>query len=359
MHLILTLILALLAMPAFGIPVLHSIRPDSTFTQISTLEACTLSRYSGDITSCNPGLFKRDKSQGVHFSFASVTDGDSVETGKKLIFSPIKESFLRELFEEKSYSSWDGNTSIDFKTPLFHLYYDPVTVTADVLIINPSFPEVSMALVKAKRLGIVSGYDLYSDSEQTLGIGANIFYYQRKQYLDSFSLVDLTNNEIGDLIHFQTKSGAAADLGLAYHNNSNWVPDFSLLIKNLNSDYKTNDERISSERYLWPVLVYENYSRIGIGKDFISDYGAFTFELSVPFQGVYSYFYKDYTTVAGQYSLSNFEWLIGASKYQKTTGIKFSSKSTSVGIFYSQNQPLGDFREQTEKVAGIQLGVML
>lgn len=341
-----------------AIPVLHQVRPDATFSQIASFEACTLARSSSDAASCNPGLFKRDKTLGVQFSFASVTDGESVDVGRKLIFEPIKEKFLRELFDKNSYNTWGGNTSIDFKTPLFHLYYDPVTVTADVLVLNPAFPEVSMALVKSKRLGITSGYDIIDRNGHVVGVGVNFFYYNRKQYLDAFPLVDLTSTDADELIKFETKSGAAADVGLAYHNPG-WLPDVSLLVKNLNSNYRSRSDRIKSERLLWPILLYENYSRLGIGKDFHSDYGAFTVELNAPFEGVYRSYYEDYTTLSGQYTLRAFDLIVGMARFQKSIGIKFSSKSTQVGIFYSQNQPLGDFRHRMERTAGVQLGVLL
>jgi hypothetical protein len=344
---------------AFAAPVLHLIRPDSTFAQITTLDACMLMRGHSDAGSCNPALYKTEKKQGIGFGLATISDGDSVEVGKKLIFKPIEEEFLRELFEEKSFNTWGANTSIDFKTSLFHLYYDPVTVTADVLVLNPAFPEVSMALVKSKRVGVTMAHELLSSDEQALSIGVNAFHYQRKEYLDSFSLVDLTSSDVDELIKFKTRSGSAADVGLAYQNQSSWVPDVSFLVKNLNSDFKTNDSRLESERYLWPVLVYETHSRLAVGKTISTEYGALGFEVNAPFKGVYEDFYNEFLTLGAHYHMRSLEWLVGLAKYQQTTGFRFSAKSVAVGVFYARTRPLGDFRKDVENSAGVQLGVSL
>lgn len=76
----------------------------------------------------------------------TITDGESVEVGQKLLFDPIKKEFLEELFRKRSYNSWGANSFIELRTGKFWLAYDPLSVNADILVFNPSSPEVAIVL---------------------------------------------------------------------------------------------------------------------------------------------------------------------------------------------------------------------
>lgn len=350
---------ALISIPALAAPVLHLVRPDSSFTQITTLDACTTLRGRPDSADCNPALFRSHMSSGVKFALGGITDGDSVDTSKKLLFEKVKEPFLRELFDERAFTTWGANSAIDFRTPYFQLSYDPATVTADVFVFNPAFPEISMALVKSKRLGVTSGFDIWESEGRTLSVGATIFHYQRRQYLGTFALVDLTTSEVNELIVFENESGVAGDLGLAYRHPSAWVPNVSLLVKNFNGGFDPDEAEVRSERHLRPLLVYETHSRVSLGKDWDTDYGNWGTEVSAPFDGVYKAYYSDYVTLAGTYRLGGMEAQLGLARYQQVAGFRFGSRSTAVGVFYARTQPLGEYRDQVDSAAGVHLGVSL
>jgi hypothetical protein len=349
----------LASLPALGAPVLHLVRPDSTFTQISTLDACTTFAGRTDAPECNPALFAGAKDAWVRFGAATVTDGDSVDTGKKFLFDSVSEEFLREMFDERAFVTAGANTAIDFRTPYFQLSYDPVTVTADVFVFNPAYPEVSMALVKTKRLGITSGTELWSEGTAKLSAGGTLFHYQRRQFLGEFALVDLATREVEELIIFENESGVGGDVGLAYQSGHAWVPDVSLLTKNIGTGFPSAEADRRSERKLRPVLVYETHSRVGVGKRWRSSWGGWGAELSAPFDGVFAAYYPDYLSLSGSYDLGGFEWMAGVARFQQVTGFRFSSKNTAVGIFFARSQPLGRFRDEAESSAGVQFGVTL
>jgi hypothetical protein len=340
-------------------PVLHLVSPDSSFTQITTLSGCSTFIRRTDAPECNPALFAGSKEAWVRFGLATIADGDSVDTSQKLLFDSVKEPFLEELFNERAFTTAGMNSSIDFRTPYFQLSYDPVSVTADVFVFNPAFPEVAMSLVKSKRLGATSGMTLWQESDQSLSVGGTVFYYQRREFLGEFALVDLATSEVEDLIVFENESGPAGDLGVAFQGGAGWVPDVSLVVKNLGAKFDFDEADLKSERKLRPVLVYETHSRLGVGKSWATEYGGFGTEVSLPFDGVYAAYYPEYASIAAAYQLGGFDWNLGVARFQQVTGFRFSSKNTAVGIFFARTQPLGRFRDEEERSAGVQLGVTL
>jgi hypothetical protein len=339
--------------------VLHLVSPDATFTQISTLSTCTTFQGHTDAPECNPALFAGSKGAWVRFGLATITDGDSIDTSQKLLFDSVKEPFLEELFNERAFTTAGMNSAIDFRTPYFQLSYDPVSVTADVFVFNPAYPEVAMSLVKSKRLGATTGATVWQDNDRRLSIGGTLFYYQRREFLGEFALVDLATNEVDELIIFENESGAAGDLGVAFQAGSGWLPHVSLLVKNLGAKFDFDEADLTSERKLRPVLVYETHSRLGVGKNWATAYGGWSTELNLPFDGVYAAYYPDYAAISGAYQLGGFEWNVGVARFQQVTGFRFSSKNTAVGIFFARTRPLGRFRDEDERSAGVQLGVTL
>lgn len=108
--------LILFSFGAWAFPVLHFIKPESNFTQISTLDSCSTYTYTEDVAGCNPALFPFQRRQGINMGLSTITDGESVDVGKKLLFDPIKKEFLNELFEKRAFNSWGLNSYIDLRT---------------------------------------------------------------------------------------------------------------------------------------------------------------------------------------------------------------------------------------------------
>lgn len=352
---LISLFLLFISTAALAIPALHLIRPGSSFSQISSLDTCSTFKARRDSVQCNPALFPYARGRGINISLAAITDGDSVETGKKLVFTSVKEEFLRELFQKQSYSGWDGSSLISFRTPYFYLQFSPIASTVDVFVYNPAFPEVSMALVKTKSLGATAGWEVFQRGEQRLSIGTQIFYQERKEFIGSFPLTSLTGNNVNDLIDFKTKSMIGADVGLFYQTAYRWVPKASVQIKNMNSNFYLKNSDVVSDKKLIPILVYETYAKAALGQDFSFTYGNLGIEISAPFKGYFESYYSDYVTLGSNYIYGGFEIMGGLAKYQKNIGFKFSAKSLSVGVFYAQTKALGAFMNKWQDAAGVQL----
>jgi hypothetical protein len=344
---------------SWAFPVLHFIKPESNFSQITTLDACTTYSSTQDLVGCNPALFPFQKDQGVRIGLSTITDGESVEVGQKLLFDPITKDFLQKLFTQRSFNSWGANSFIELRTPKFFLAYDPLTVNADVFVFNPSSPEVAMSLVKSNRLQVTSGLKVIENNALTASLGAKVYYYRSEVFQDSFFLSDLAGQDVKELIKFKNKSGVAGDVGSYFKFRNVWIPKISFLIKNLNSQFKNREKDIISENQMRPLLVYETYSRIGLGYDFKTRYGAFNTEINLPFREIYQDLFNEYISASLGFSLSRFSTSVAFSKYQQVLGFNLGSKIASIGIFYGKSQPLGDFSTQKENVGGVRAMVSL
>lgn len=344
---------------SWAMPTLHFIKPESSFTQITSLDACTTYIQGPDMVRCNPGLFPLQKDTGLRMGLSTITDGESVEVGQKLLFDPIKKPFLEELFQKRSYNSWDLNTLIELRATTFHLGYDPLSVNADVFVFNPSSPEVAMSLIKSNRLHAATGIKLQDTESVLLTLGGKIYYYRSEYFQDSFFLSDLSSNEVTDLIDLKKRSGVAGDLGAFFMVKDSWFPRISLLVKNIGTKFRNEEEDIKAENQLRPLLVYETYSRLSLGQQFRGDWGSLSGELSFPFRNYFSEYYTEYPSLSLGYALTRFNTQIALSKYQQVFGMNFGSKIATVGIFYGWARPLGDFSNQTEGVGGVRVEVSL
>lgn len=290
---------------------------------------------------------------------STITDGESVEIGQKLLFDPIEEEFLREIFEKHPFSSWGGNSFIQLRTSKFYLSYDPILVNADVFVFNPASPEVAMSLVKSNRLNVTSGFLVMDNDVLKSSLGIKAYYFRSEYYQDSFFLSDLTTKEADELVVFEKQNGIAGDIGAYFQFTNTWLPKISLLVKNLGTTFKNQEKDILSENQMRPLLIYEQYSRAGFGYDYKTDWGILNAEVSAPFYKIFQDIYTEYVVGSLNYSLSRFSTSISYSKYQQAFGFNFGSKIASIGIFYGNNQPLGDFSDQKEKVAGVRGEVSL
>ncbi len=338
---------------------MHFIKPESNFTQIITLDACATIQSNKDMVGCNPALFPYQKDEGLRMGLSTITDGDSVEVGQKLLFDPIKEEFLREIFQDHPFSSWGANSIIQLRTGKFYLSYDPILVNADVFVFNPASPEVAMSLVKSNRLNISSGIEAINNDVMQLSLGTKVYYYRSEYYQDSFFLSQLTSQDVDELIDFKKKNGIAGDVSTFIQFKDSWLPKISFIVKNLNSTFNNKDSDILSENQMRTIMIYEMYSRAAIGYDYKTQWGIFNAEINAPFSKFYEDLYSEYIVGSLNYSLSRFSTSLSYSKYQQAFGFNFGSKIASIGIFYGTSRPLGDFSNQKENVAGVRGEVSL
>lgn len=334
-------------------PILHFIKPESTFSQITTLDSCSTYLINIDMVGCNPALFPYQKDEGLRIGLSTITDGKSVEVGQKLLFDPIKEDFLRELFEKRPFNSWGANSFIQLRTSKFYISYDPLSINADVYVFNPSSPEVAMSLIKSNRLNLKSGIEVINNDILKSSIGIKAYYYRSEFFQDSVFLSDLTSQNAKDLVKFSRKNGVAGDIGTFFQFSNAYFPKVSLQVKNLNSPIHNKDEEVISERQMRPILVYEMYSKLGVGYDFRTNWGIINTELNAPFNNIFEDLYNEYISGSVSYTLSRFSTHVAYSKYQNAFGFNFGSKVASIGIFYGVSQPLGDFSSQKESLSGV------
>lgn len=353
------ILLLLLSALSWGFPVLHYIKPESNFTQIASLDSCSTFLLTKDMVGCNPALFPYQKEEGLRIGLSTITDGESVEVGQHLLFDPIDEKFLKEIFEKHPFNSWGANSFIQLRTSKFYLSYDPLLVNADVYVFNPASPEVAMSLVKSNRLNITTGFEILNNDVMKFSLGAKAYYYRSEYFQDSFFLSDLTSADVDELIKFKKQNGVAADIGSFIQFENAWLPKISFQVKNLGTTFNNKEDDIVSENQMRPLLVYEMYSKLGMGYDYKTAWGILNAEINAPFRNFYEDIYTDYIAGSLNYTLSRFSASLSYSKYQHAFGFGFGSKIANIGIFYGSSQPLGDFSTQKESVAGVRGEVSL
>lgn len=135
--------------------------------------------------------------------------------------------------------------------------------------------------------------------------------------------------------------------------SNKYIPKFSFQVKNLNSPIHNNDEEVISESQMRPVLVYQMYSRLGIGYDIKTNWGIFNAELNAPYNNAFQDLYNEYISGSIGYSLSRFSTLVSYLIYQQAFAFNFGSKVASIGIFDGTSRPLGDFSAQKGSLAGV------
>lgn len=345
---------------AFALPLHPHHKPHFNFTQLGTLDACGVYANRRDSIGCNPANFSNSAYEGLVFYLATKTDGDSVEVGKNLLFEPITESTLRDIFELNSFSSWEANTMIEFRTKIFYLSYDPIYASTSFYLYNPAFPEVSLNISSQRRLNMTTGSDIVFDGKHKLSFGGNVFYYERYEYAGAFALFDVSSQGTDELIDLEKSNSIEMDLGLIYKiTDLNWFPKFSFLVRNLGADAEVDEKVVNSETLIENLMLYETYSKLDIGYDFNLSLGSVGASLSLPFEGYYTNLYTDYTAFSLSYSLWDFEVMSGLSKYSQTIAVKFASSGNSIGVYFGKSKNLGDFIDIDEKFAGVSLEIFL
>ncbi len=287
---------------------------------------------------CNPALFPYSLQQGITLSVIGKSDGESIDIGRELIFDPITEPLIRKLFEEKNYNSFTFNGNISFKTSLFELTYIPYYLMADLFIFNPSFPEISINLVSREVLQLTSGVEIGSFSlgqnQFDLSLGGNLFYYEHSYENTVFTLFDLGFRKPEELISFKSKYGLSGDLGWLLSNDSVFIPDVSLQLKNIESKIKRDEIKARSAYQQEAKYLFETYSTLGLGKKIETYYGGVGINLEQHFVGYFEEQTFDDLALGIHYDLKLFSLFAGFSKHYKNLGMQFKSNTFNVGITY-------------------------
>ena len=343
--------------------VTHQVRPNSEHGTTALNRACSTVEGAHFSTKCNPALFPYSQESGVEFSLIGKSDGDSIDNGKALIFSPITEELIQKLFRERNYNSFTFTGDITLKTKYFNLSYEPYYLLADIYIFNPAFPEISMHLVNQESLRLTSGIELIKKSTGkttfNMSMGASAYYYEHLYENTVFSLFDLSYKKPNELIHFKKVRGVAGDMGAFLNNDSRFFPKLSCQVKNVRSRLQEEKEFSKSDVRQSTIFLFDTYSTIGVGKGIKTTVGGIDLDYEIPFLGIYRDMYPDHSILGGRYTLGLFSLFIGYGKYYQNAGLQFSSTNFNVGLNYTRESDMGAKQAKPERAVYTSIDVML
>lgn len=353
-------IVLFLSFRTFAYEVQHFIKPGGNFETMASQNTCTNFKDSPEAISCNPALFPTVKTKQIGAFAIGKSDGDSVENTKTILFSNIDRTFLENLFERDNFNSFSFNSGLDFYNPYFYLSYNPYFLLADFLVFNPAFPEISLILIKRSDIRISYGMEFGEkiSDDINFSIGATLDYYNEDFLNTNFTLASLAINNAGDLVALDNKEGITADLGFYFSHKNYWfIPEFSLVFKNINSPRKVDSNDVLSERLLESTELIDPYSLIGIGKSVKTDFGYF--EANLKFSHLnYFEIYNESPAIGLKHSYGIISSYFTASEYFQTIGLKFKSDSSSVGILYAYEKEIRNFNVPREHSIYINLEVL-
>ena len=361
-NLITSLLASLLATNLYAIEVTHVISPGGNFLTTTTARSCSTFSVDRDTLSCNPALYALSKTSGLQLSIVGKAEGNSIDTGKKLIFEPISEELIKNLFQKNAFNSFSFNSNISFFTPYFKLSYSPYFALADILIFNPAFPEISLALTNRSTLSLTSGFTLnplFDNKNIDVNFGYTLNYFQQTLSKSRFSLFDLSTSKPDQLIIFSDKKGISPDIGTLLEFKNLYSIKLSAQIKNIATSYKLDEFRAASAFYLEHKYIFETYSQLGVGKNFQTAWGGININLETYFE---SYFKSiDYTrTALGlRYDLGLFYLLSAISKDFKSIGMHFLSQNFDVGISYMNERNIGSYQKSADNAVYLGIDINL
>jgi hypothetical protein len=335
----------------YAVEVTHVLSPGGNFLTTTTARSCSTFSVDRDSLSCNPALYALSKISGLQLSVLGKAEGSSIDTGKKLIFEPITEGLIKDLFQKNSYSSFSFNSNISFFTPYFKLSYSPYFALADILIFNPAFPEISLALTNRSTLSLTSGFSLnpiFNTKEIDFNFGYSLNYYQQTISHDRFSLFDLSTSKPDQLIKFANTKGFSPDVGTLLELKNFYSLKFSAQVKNIATKYKIDKSHESSAYYLEHKYLFETYSQAGFGKNFQTKWGGININVEGFFEDYFRSFDYSRTVLALRYDLGLFFLLSAIAENYKTFGMHFLSQNFDVGLTYMNEKNIGKFQKSPD-----------
>lgn len=343
---------------ALAFDVSHQIKPNSNFETMAMSHSCSTVAGTSFSSLCNPALFSLSKKEGIGLSIIGKGDGDSIDNGRDLIFDPITEGLIRKLFEEKNFNSFTFNSGIRFTTSLFEITYSPYFLLADLYIYNPAFPEISVNLINRESLRVTTGTNKIIDqlfNRYDVYLGVSAFYYTIESANTSFSLFDLVNKQPEELIKLSAQSGVDGDIALFFKTDYSYFFDLSLQFINVADSVK----RVSSSDFSIQKnnLLFERYTRLGLGKTFETKYGGFNVNFEFFQGGLFEEFYSDLTTLGLRYDLNLFSILSGISKNYQNIGLLFRSENFNIGLSYAREKdaPLVQAKADNSIYVGVEM----
>ncbi|MBF0315892.1 MAG: hypothetical protein HQK52_20900 [Oligoflexia bacterium] len=336
--------------------VTHQVRPGSVYESTALNSACSTMLGTTFSGRCNPALFSYSKDQKVYLSLVGKADGDSIDNGRDLIFDPITEETIRKLLQERNFNSFTFNSELVFKTKYFEIAYSPYYLLADLYIFNPAFPEISIHLVNQETLRLTSGHEFLNNKELTLSIGSSLFYYEHTYSNTIFSLFELSYRKPEELIPFKTLYGVSGDLGFFVDLKRKYLPRLALQMKNIHANRpKVTNTSSTSPLYQETLFLFEPYTTMGIGKGWMTKFGAFDVDFELPFTRYLQTARLKHSMLGARYNLNLFSIFLGVGYYYHNLGLRFDSQNFNVGITYTKESDMGALQPKTEE--SVYLGV--
>jgi hypothetical protein len=346
-------------LPSSAFVVTHQVRPNSNFDAAALSNSCSTMVELSSATQCNPALFGVSTGQGIAVNLVGKSNGNSIDNGYDLIFKPVSEDLIRRLFQQRNFNSFSLSSDIVFRTKLFELSYSPYYLFADIFIYNPAFPEISLNLVNRETLRLTSGTKLFEEGDRRLSWGGSIFYYKHEHDNTNFSLLDLASTKPQDLIRFSSTTGGAADTGLFFEDKSWWISRFAAQVRNINSKIKVDKDKANSYFQQTNRFLFETYSSLGVGKNFLTNFGSFDLNLELFSDGYFSSFQTDFATISARYSLGLLSLQAAYSRRYRNIGMRFNSRNFHVGLFYTEEADIGSYQTNKDRSIYTGLGVSL
>lgn len=345
----------------FALEATHQIRPYSSF-EISALNgSCSTMAGTNFSSKCNSALFPYTEINRMELSIVGKSDGDSIDNGYDLVFKPISEDLIKHLFQNKNFNSFTFNSDLVFRTKWFELSYSPYFLLADIYIFNPVFPEISLNVANQETLRLTTGFEVakwQNIGGGRLSLGSSIFYYDHEYENTVFSLFELSSKKPDELISFKSFNGIASDLGV-FIENDGLIPNIALQTKNLFTKIKHNKSNAESSIRMQSLYLFENYSSLGLGKNFKSSFGGFDLNLELPFEALFKAADYNRTMFGARYNLNLFAILLSFNQYYQNIGLKFESQNFNIGLTFSKEKDLGSQQKTSENSVYTGLEIIL
>lgn len=357
------LIIFLYVSPLWAYEVGHITKPQSNFETSSLNGACSTLSTSSEAFACNPALFIFNKNTEISIYAIGKAKGRSIDNTKNLIFDRIEESTVRALFNENNFNSFTGNSKFDFYNQYFILSYSPYYLLADILVTNPAFPEVSLALMNRNTISATSAIDAAKftpfKNKARIGLGATLGYVQEEYLNTTFTLADLIIYNPRDLVKMKTQKYPNLDIGSYFELlNMPYVPQLSFQAKNIMTKHHRSKDT-NSMSGLNIKNSFEPMTSLGMGYNYTLPIGALYSGIELPFGGFFNELYTHYASIGLKYNLGLFSFYGSHAEYVDTLSLLVKSTNTSIGILYSFEKEIRNFNVKRDNTVYLFLELIL
>lgn len=356
---VLILILLSLVQEANAYEVFHQLKPGATFDTVASGGACLTIEKSYYTINCNPALFSTVSKNLFSIKGIAKADGEAVNTSKNLLTKKIEEQTLRELFENDSFNSLTFGTSIELISDYFILGYTPAYYLSDILLFNPALPQVSMLLAKRDEtyVTIASNLKKIFSGGESIHLGLTLRYASMRLINETFTLLDLSDSQrSSEIRQFKKYKGIEVDLGAYIKSPYHYLPNLSLVAKNLGSVYPQR-ELMNETDGIEVYHVFEPRMELGLGYPFHFDWGNLELSVLAPWSEKVKSIDEELVATL-KYGLDFFSVYTSAGYYKQNIGFMTMSQIYSLGLVFSNEKEIRGFNADYQKSVYLALEII-